>query len=92
MKTVYEALNHLGINVSLIIGGLIGAFIGMKPNLPWWKQVISVIIGAFIANYTAPLIVSLFGLGQDTLPGVGFVAGYSGREMLNYIMTKLKKK
>lgn len=92
MKTFYEALNHLGINVSLIIGGIIGSLIGMKPNLPWWKQVLSVLMGAFIANYTAPVIVEVFGMGDNTLAGVGFVSGYSGKHMLDYIMDKLKKK
>lgn len=92
MKQIYEALNHLGLNFSLLIGGIIGSLIGMKPNLPWWKQIISVLVGAFIANYTAPIIVSLFGMGAETLPGIGFVAGYSGKAMLDYVLVKLKKK
>lgn len=92
MKAFYETLNSLGINVSLIIGGVIGALIGMKPNLPWWKQVLSVLMGAFIANYTAPIIVELFGLNNNTLAGVGFVTGYSGKAMLDYTLQKLKKK
>ena len=92
MKIINEVLTNLGINVSLIIGGIIGALIGMKPNLPWWKQVLSVLMGAFIANYTAPVIVEVFGMGDNTLAGVGFVSGYSGKAMLDYIMDKLKKK
>jgi len=91
MKTFYEILNSLGINASLIIGGVIGGLIGMKPGLVWWKQLISVLIAAFIANYTAPVIVDLFGMGQNTLAGVGFIAGYSGKTMLEYTMEKITK-
>jgi hypothetical protein len=92
MKTFYEILNSLGINASLIIGGVIGGLIGMKPGLSWWKQLLSVLIAAFIANYTAPVIVDLFGMGENTLAGVGFIAGYSGKTMLEYTMEKLTKK
>ncbi len=92
MKTFYEILNSLGINVSLIIGGVIGSLIGMKPGLPFWKQFVAVLVGAFIANYTAPVIVSLFGMGENTLPGIGFIAGYSSKHMLEYTMEKLFKK
>ncbi len=92
MKIVYEALTELGINVSLILGGIIGSLIGMKPDLPWWKQFITVIVGAFIANYCSPVIVELFGMNQNTLAGVGFITGYSGKHMLEYTMQKLTKK
>jgi hypothetical protein len=71
---------------------MIGSLIGMKPGLSWWKQFIAVIIGAFVANYSAPVIVSLFGMAENTLPGVGFIAGYSGKQMLEYTMQKLTKK
>jgi hypothetical protein len=92
MKIIYEALTELGINVSLILGGIIGSLIGMKPGLPWWKQFITVIVGAFIANYCSPVIVELFGMNQNTLAGVGFITGYSGKTMLEYTMLKLTKK
>ena len=92
MKVIYEALTELGINVSLILGGIIGSLIGMKPGLPWWKQFITVIVGAFIANYCSPVIVELFGMNQNTLAGVGFITGYSGKTMLEYTMLKLTKK
>jgi hypothetical protein len=92
MKIIYEALTELGINVSLILGGIIGSLIGMKPGLPWWKQFITVVVGAFIANYCSPVIVELFGMNQNTLAGVGFITGYSGKTMLEYTMLKLTKK
>jgi hypothetical protein len=92
MKVLNELLNSLGINVSLIIGGVIGALIGMKPGLSWWKQLISVLVAAFIANYCSPVIVDLFGMNQNTMAGVGFITGYSGKAMLEYTMLKLTKK
>jgi hypothetical protein len=92
MKTLHELLSSLGINVSLIIGGIIGALIGMKPGLSWWKQLISVLVAAFIANYCSPVIVDLFGMNHNTMAGVGFITGYSGKAMLEYTMQKLTTK
>lgn len=92
MKTVHELLQALGLNVSLLIGGVIGSLIGMKPGLPWWKQFITVVVGAFIANYCSPIIVDLFGMNQNTIAGVGFITGYSGKTMLEYTMQKLTKR
>jgi hypothetical protein len=31
-------------------------------------------------------------MGENTLAGVGFIAGYSGKTMLEYTMEKLTKK
>ena len=92
MKTFYELLNSLGINASLIVGGMIGSLIGMKPGLPFWKQFVAVLVGAVLANYCSPIIVDLFGMNQNSLAGVGFITGYSGKQMLEYTMQKLTKK
>ena len=92
MKVIQEILNSLGINVSLIIGGIIGSLIGMKKGLPFYRQVIAMLVAAFVANYTAPVIVDLFGMNANTLPGIGFIAGYSSKHMLEYTMEKLFKK
>jgi hypothetical protein len=92
MKTAHEILQSLGINVSLIIGGIIGSLIGMKKGLPFYQQFIAVLAAAFIANYVSPVIVDLFSMDNNSLPGIGFIAGYSSKNMLEFTMNKLFKK
>ncbi len=92
MKTIQEILEAIGFNVTLLIGGAIGSLIGMKKDKPLWQQVLSVFAAAFIANYTAPVIIELFGLSEKSIAGMGFIIGYSGKHMLDYTLGKLKKK
>ena len=92
MKLIQEFLNEVGFNMALLIGGAIGALIGRNKEKPMWQQILSVFMAAFIANYTAPVAVELFGLSEKTLPGLGFIIGYSGKTMLDYTIGKIKKK
>jgi len=92
MKTIQEILNALGLNITLLIGGAIGSFIGIKKGQPWWLQTLTVFTGAFIANYTAPVVVDLFGMNANSLGGVGFLVGYMGKHSLEFIIDKLKSK
>jgi hypothetical protein len=92
MKTIQEILESLGLNIMLLVGGAIGSLIGMKKDQPWWVQVLTVFTGAFIANYTAPVVVDLFGMNNDSLGGVGFLVGYMGKHGLEFIIDKLKTK
>jgi hypothetical protein len=92
MKLIQEFINEVGFNMALLIGGAIGALIGRNKEKPMWQQILSVFMAAFIANYTAPVAVELFGLSEKTLPGLGFIIGYSGKTMLDYTIGKIKKK
>jgi hypothetical protein len=92
LKQIQEFLELIGLNVTLLIGGAIGALIGMKKNQPWWIQAFTVFTGAFIANYTAPVVVDLFGMNLNSLGGVGFLVGYMGKHGLEYIIEKFKAK
>ena len=92
MKTLQEILQTLGINISLIIGGTIGGFIGMKKDVPVWLQITTVLSAAFIANYCTPVILEIFNMDKGVAPGLGFICGYSGKAMLDYTIDKLKKK
>ena len=92
LKQIQEFLELIGLNVTLLIGGAIGALIGMKKNQPWWIQALTVFTGAFIANYTAPVVVDLFGMNLNSLGGVGFLVGYMGKHGLEYVIEKFKAK
>lgn len=92
MKTIQEVLEALGLNIMLLIGGAIGAFIGVDKQKPFWLQVVSIFTGAFIANYLSPVVIDLFSMNQNTLGGVGFIVGYMGKHALEFAVSKLKKK
>ena len=92
MKLIQEFLNEIGLNITIMVGGVIGGIIGRKKDRPMWEQIFSVFTSAFIANYTAPLIIELFGLSTNTIGGVGFISGYMGKHMLDYLFEKFKKK
>jgi len=92
LKQIQELLEAIGLNITLLIGGAIGALIGMKKGQPWWIQAFTVFTGAFIANYTAPVVVDLFGMNPNSLGGVGFLVGYMGKHGLEYVIDKLKTK
>jgi hypothetical protein len=78
--------------MTLLIGGAIGGFIGRKKEMPLWQQMFSVFTAAFIANYTAPVLIEFMALSDKTLPGMGFIVGYSGKHLLDYGLGKIKKK
>jgi hypothetical protein len=92
LKQIQELLEAIGLNITLLIGGAIGALIGMKKGQPWWIQAFTVFTGAFIANYTAPVVIDLFGMNLNSLGGVGFLVGYMGKHGLEYVIDKLKTK
>lgn len=87
-----QFLNELGLNIALLIGGGIGAFIGRKKDKPMWQQILSVFTAAFIANYTAPVLIEFMSLSEKSLPGLGFIIGYANKGFLDYALDKVKKK
>jgi energy-converting hydrogenase Eha subunit A len=92
MKHLYEILNNLGFNLTLLIGGGIGSVIGLKSGKSFWHNFTTVIASALIANYTTPVILTLFGLDISAMAGIGFVVGYTNKAMLEYVIERLKKK
>jgi len=92
LKQIQEFLELIGLNVTLLIGGAIGALVGMKKGQPWYIQAFTVFTGAFIANYTAPVVIDLFGMNLNSVGGVGFLVGYMGKHGLEYIIEKFKAK
>ena len=91
-KVISEMLNNLGFNATLLIGGAIGGVIGLKKDRPFWHQLITVVASAFIANYTTPVIISIFNMDPSTTSGIGFIVGYTNKGLLEYAIERLKKK
>jgi hypothetical protein len=90
-KQLQQLLEAVGLNFTLLLAGAIGTWVGMKNGQPWWVQAITVFTGAFIANYTAPVVVDLFGMSAGSVGGVGFLTGYMGKQGLEFIIEKFKK-
>lgn len=87
-----EFLNEIGINLSIIIGGVIGGAIGRKKDKPIAQQMGTVFVAAIAANYIAPVVIEIFNLSENTLAGMGFLIGYTGMSMLDYLLDSFKKK
>ena len=87
-----EIVTELGFNATLLIGGAIGGLIGLNKKRPFWRQFLTVLASAFIANYTTPLVLEIFDMGVASTAGIGFIIGYSNKHFLEYIIEKLKKK
>jgi hypothetical protein len=82
----------LGLNLTLILAGMIGSFIGLKKGQPFWVQALTLFTGAFIANYATPLVIEILGLTSASLGGLAFILGYLGKHGLELIIDKVKNK
>lgn len=92
MEKLIKIIEEIGLNYQLIIAGALGGLIGIKKDMPWYRSVISVIMGAIIATYTAPLLIELFSMDMNVLGGIGFISGYAGKHILEAIMKRITKK
>ena len=94
MKWFSEFLEFIGINISILIVGLIGAVFmagnqkGMKP----WQRIFSVFGGAFTANYFTPVVQDYFNISDKMIYGVAFALGYSGLKTLEIIIKRFHSK
>ena len=85
MKEIWD---HLGIQVSSVIAGLIGGILSlsMLPRLTFRKAITAVIGGAACAAYLTPLAVEYLGIASRNLEnGLAFALGVAGMNVLGGI-------
>lgn len=92
INQILEILNQIGLNLTLIIAGSVGAFIGRNKQHTFWQQFVTLFTSAFIANYLTPVLIEFLSLSEKTHGGLAFVIGYMGKHALDYLVGKLKKK
>ena len=90
-----EFLTDLGINLTLILAGLIGSIavqMSKKTKFDWKTSILSITLGMVTANYVTPLVVAIFGLGPNLQNGVAFLLGYFGLKGMEKICDRYIKK
>jgi hypothetical protein len=94
MGPIKDLLDEVGVNLALIIAGLVGSFVsvGNKKDVGYLGKFISIISGGAIANYMTPLLINVLGLNQNWEYGFAFVLGFMGLEGVRWIIVLVKDK
>ena len=93
MKEVKDFLMTIGIDIAILIAGLVGALvmISKKSAFNIKTTIFGVITGMLSANYLTELVVSLLNLQSSTKYGIAFILGYLGLKGVENVMNKLHK-
>ena len=79
-KGFREFLETIGINITLVLAGLIGSLIMVSgdsaKNIK--SSLLGIASGTLLANYVTPLVVESLGLGDKSQFGIAFLLGYFG--------------
>lgn len=94
MKSLNEFFEFVGINVSVLLVGFIGAVFmaGNQKDMKPWERIFSVFGGAFTANYFTPVVQDYFDISDKMIYGVAFALGYSGLKSLEIIIKRFHSK
>ena len=93
MEEIKEYLEHLSINIGLLIAGFFGSFVSASEKKMSFKDtVVAYGSGAVIANYIAPIFVESLGLSDSTKYGFAFALGFSGVAGVKWLIVWGKKK
>lgn len=93
MKEVKDFLMTIGIDIAVMIAGLVGALvmISKKSAFNIKTTVAGVLTGMLSANYLTELVTSVMNLQSTTKYGIAFLLGYLGLKGVENIMNKLHK-
>lgn len=93
MKEVKDFLLTIGIDIAVMIAGLVGALvmISKKSAFNIKTTVIGVITGMLSANYLTELVTNLLNLQTSTKYGIAFILGYLGLKGVENVMNRLHK-
>lgn len=93
MKEVKDYLLTIGIDVAIMIAGLVGALvmISKKSAFNIKTTIFGVLTGMLSANYLTELVISLLKLESNVKYGIAFILGYLGLKGVENLMNKLHK-
>lgn len=86
-----EFLLGIGINVGLAVSGFFGSLllIGQQKKQNIREQIISIIGGTMSANYLTPVAIDFLKFENTSLHyGVGFVIGFGGLKVVEFLYNK----
>jgi len=86
-QLITEIFDYLEIDRGIFLAGLIGAAISMtnKQKTPFWKAIILIIIGAFVAGYVTPLLSELID-NEKLLNSMAFLIGLTSMRIIEGIL------
>lgn len=89
-----EFLESLGIKVPLLLSGFAGglATLDRKEKITWFAKFISLVSGAFSANYLTPVVGDWISLSHSSMYGLSFLIGYGGLKFIEIIYLELTRK
>ena len=93
MKEVKEFLSSIGLDVTIMIAGLIGALvmISKKSAFSIKTTTAGILTGMISANYLTELVLSIFNLTESAKYGIAFLLGYGGLKFVERIMNQIHK-
>lgn len=94
MEYVKIFLKYFGIDVALIVAGIMGSLVqvGGKEELGFFSKLTVLISGGAIANYLTPLMIDWLKWSESSRYGFGFLLGFMGLKGVEWIIRSLQKK
>lgn len=94
MEQISELFKYLGINIALIIAGVMGSLVqvGGQKELGFWAKFTAIISGGAIANYLTPMLVNWFNWSESSQYGFGFMLGFMGLKGVEMVIRAVQKK
>ena len=94
MTRVKEWLEYIGIDISLLLAGLIGSLmmVSKKTSHNLRATLIGILSGTLSANYLSPFVADIFSLQGRSLFGIAFLLGYTGLRGVESAINHFHKK
>lgn len=93
MKEVKDFLLTIGIDIAVMIAGLVGALVMISKRSAFniKTTIFGVLTGMLSANYLTELVTNLFNLTTNSKYGIAFLLGYLGLKGVERVMNNLHK-
>ncbi len=93
MKEFKDLLSSIGMDVTIMVAGLIGALVMISKRSAFSIKttVLGIVTGMISANYLTELVMSIFNLTISAKYGIAFLLGYGGLKSVEKIMNSIHK-
>jgi hypothetical protein len=87
-------LDHLGVDVRLLLAGFFGALLFVRKEGKTWKDnLLTLVTGATSATFLTPFLLETLNVkASSALSFFGFVVGFGSIRIVEFIMDKYFKK
>jgi len=93
MKEAKDFLMQMGIDITIMVAGLLGALlmISKKSAFSIKTTLVGMVTGMISANYLTELVISVFNMTGNVKYGIAFLLGYTGLKSVEKLMNKFHK-